>query len=340
KILEPVIPSKRVASNAADSTTTSHSNEVEDTHPYIPRELLEIFTARKRQEQVWHTRLLVCTCFLSGIDGTVSNFQEGAEKGMAKTIQLYLRSAISEFVAADTTPDVPKKPPIVATPLKNSTEKINYMNIQASNPLPSITKNTAAVARNGHKKSRTTKNSALQTTQAKKQNSQASAGSAKKKQPIPRIRASSSGSQTTTNGKISPAGIREIVIKKLSISPVSIGMIKPVRSGFALSLCNDETRQELLKAAIRLSSFDAKLEAASNWTPVMIPTVPKTINTLNGKIEVIKDMLANEIERVSSVRPASLRMFGRNIPEAPHRTRMSYFSKAPRPGFRVFDESG
>ncbi|POS82033.1 hypothetical protein EPUL_006758, partial [Erysiphe pulchra] len=208
KILEPVIPSKRVASNAADSkaadsTTTSHSNEAENTHPYIPRELLEIFTARKRQEQAWHTRFLVCTCFLSCFDGTVSNFQEGAKKGMAKTIQLYLRSAISEFAAADTAPEVPKffpaetihklsstskanlprKPPIVAT-LKMPTEKINYMSIQASNPLPNITKNTencwAAIARNGHKKSRTTKNSVLQTTQAKKQNSQASAGSAKK----------------------------------------------------------------------------------------------------------------------------------------------------------------
>ncbi|POS81818.1 hypothetical protein EPUL_006715, partial [Erysiphe pulchra] len=294
----------RVALNAADSTTTSHSNEVEDTHPYIPREHLEIFTARQRQEQAWHTRLLVCTCFLIGIDGTVSNFQEDAEKEIAKTIQLYLRSAISEFAAADTTPNVPKffsaetihklssaskaniprKPPTVATPLKNPTEKINYMNIQASNPLPNITKNTenywAAVARNGHKKSRTTKNFVLQITQAKKQNSQVSAGSAKKSPSGQKEKTSYPQDKSlffrlTNNHEwqnLSPARIREIVVKKLSISPASIGMIKPVRSGFALSLCNDETRQELLKAAIRLSSFDAKLEAASNWTPVMIPT--------------------------------------------------------------------
>ncbi|KHJ31470.1 putative eka-like protein [Erysiphe necator] len=246
---------------------------------------------------------------------------------MAKTIQAYLRSAISEFAAVDTIPD-------------------------DSDPLPSITQNIencwASVARNGQQKSRITKKSILQTTKAKKQNIPTSTGSVKK---------SSSGLKEITSypqdkrlflrltndhewRKLSPAGIREIVVKKFSISPASISIIMSVRSGFALSLYKDETRQELLKAAIRLSPFDAKLEAASNWTPVVVPTVPKTINTLEGKIEVTKDMLANEIERVSLVRPAFLKMFGRNIIDGPHRTWMAYFSKAPRPGFRVFDESG
>ncbi|KHJ34077.1 putative eka-like protein [Erysiphe necator] len=140
--------------------------------------------------------------------------------------------------------------------------------------------------------------------------------------------------------KLSPAGIREIVVKKLSILPPSISMIKPVRSGFAPSPRNDETRQELLKGAILLSPFDAKLEAESNWTPIMVLTVPKSIQTLEGKLEVTKEMLSNEIKRVSLVRPASLRLFGRKSPEDPHRTWMAYFSEASRPGFRVFDESG
>ncbi|KHJ35253.1 putative eka-like protein [Erysiphe necator] len=337
KILEPVIPTKRVASNATDSTKTSHSNEVEDTHPYIPRELLEIFTARQRQEKAWLTRLLVCTCFLSGIDRTVSNFKEGAEKEMAKTIQAYLRPAISEFAAVDTIPDVLNFFPA---------ETLLY------DPLPSITKNIencwASVARNGHKKPRTTKKSVLQTTQAKKQNTQTSTGLVKNSSSGPKEITTCPQNKRLflrlTNDhewrKLSPAGIREIVVKKLSTSSASISKIKPVRSGFALSLYKDQTRQEFLKAAIRLSPFDAKLEAASNWTPAMVPTIPKTINTLEGKIEVTKDMLANVIERVFLVRPALLKMFGRNIPDAPHRTWMAYFSKAPRPGFRVSDESG
>ncbi|KHJ33125.1 putative eka-like protein [Erysiphe necator] len=51
-------------------------------------------------------------------------------------------------------------------------------------------------------------------------------------------------------------------------------------------------------------------------------------------------MRADEIERVCSVRPAHLKLYGRNHTEAPHRTWMSFFSKAPRAGFRVSDESG
>lgn len=73
---------------------------------------------------------------------------------------------------------------------------------------------------------------------------------------------------------------------------------------------NDETGQELLKSAIRLSSFDAKLQAASNWTPIMVLIFPKSIQTLEGKAEVTKEMLSDEIERISSVRSAFLGAFG------------------------------
>ncbi|KHJ36182.1 putative eka-like protein [Erysiphe necator] len=59
-----------------------------------------------------------------------------------------------------------------------------------------------------------------------------------------------------------------------------------------------------------------------------------------GPVEVSKVMLADEIERVCSVRPAHLKLSGGNKSEALHRTWLAYFTKAPRAGFRVFDESG
>ncbi|KHJ32808.1 putative eka-like protein [Erysiphe necator] len=224
----------------------------------------------------------------------------------------YLRSAISEFAKVDTTPDIPKFfpaeiihkssspsiaklpkiPPAMASPFKYLTGKIKFRTIQPSDALPSITQNTenywASAVRNGHKKSRTTKNSIT---------------CPKDKRLFLRL--------TNDNEwrKLSPPGIREMVVKKLSISPVSIDLIKPVRIGFALSIYKDKTRQELLKAAIRLSPFDAKLETASNWTPVLVPTTLKTINTLDGKIEVTKDMLANEIERVSVPTKVQIKIF-------------------------------
>lgn len=372
QILEPVPPSKRAAPYAADSVLTGQTIEAEETHPYLPKELAEIFTARQRQEQAWHTRFLICTNFISCIDSTVSSFQEGAEKEMAKILHAYLRSAISEFAAADSSPSVPKflpknnaltsngvhkanlpaKPTIVATPPELSERKLAQKITQLENTLPKPSKTTeipwSTVVRNGHKKARATLTSVTQTTQPKQKIAQVVLKTALNPKTATKESATSIQDKRLfirlSNDhewrKLSPAGIREVVVKRLSISPTSIGTIKPVRSGYALSPRNDETRQELLKSALRLSSCDAKLEAASNWTPVMIPTVPASIYTLAGRVEVTKEILADEIERVSSERPASLRLYGRNLPNAPHRTWIAYFNRAPRPGFRVFDESG
>ncbi|KAI1001597.1 hypothetical protein K3495_g6604 [Podosphaera aphanis] len=140
--------------------------------------------------------------------------------------------------------------------------------------------------------------------------------------------------------KLSPAAIRELIVKRLSVSPSYIGIIKPVRSGFVLSACNSDARECLLKAANGLFLSDVKLEPAANWTPLLVPTVLKFIVTLKGQKEITKSILADEIERVTSIRPDVLKPFGHNHPHAPHKTWMAYFSKAPRPGFRVFDQLG
>ncbi|KHJ30668.1 putative eka-like protein [Erysiphe necator] len=51
-------------------------------------------------------------------------------------------------------------------------------------------------------------------------------------------------------------------------------------------------------------------------------------------------MFADEIERVFSIRPAHVKFYGADKAEAPHRTWMAYFTKAPSSAFRVLDESG
>ncbi|POS81832.1 hypothetical protein EPUL_006032, partial [Erysiphe pulchra] len=139
---------------------------------------------------------------------------------------------------------------------------------------------------------------------------------------------------------LSPAGIREVIVKKLLISPSLIGKIKPVNSGFALSPCSAEAREAILKAGNGFFLSGAKLETATNWVPVLIPTVPSFIRKEQGQVEVSSSMLSNEIERVCSMQPAYVKLYGQNKPDAPHRTWMAFFSKAPRCGFRVFDESG
>lgn len=140
--------------------------------------------------------------------------------------------------------------------------------------------------------------------------------------------------------KLLPAGIREVIVKKLSISPTLIGKIKLVHSGFALSPCSSEAQENILKAGNGLFLTGAKLEPATNWVPILVPTVPATICMEHGKVEITKSMLSDEIERICSIRPSHLKLYGRNNPEAPHRTWMAYFSVRPRGVFRVFDESG
>ncbi|KAI1005751.1 hypothetical protein K3495_g2461 [Podosphaera aphanis] len=126
----------------------------------------------------------------------------------------------------------------------------------------------------------------------------------------------------------------------MAISPAYITQIKSVRSGFALSPSNPNVREALLQAANGLFLTGAKLEPAENLIPLLIPTVPAFIYTDIGRVVVTQEFLADEIERVSSVRPTSLKLFGSLNHHAPHRTWLGLFSKAPRPGFRVFDESG
>ncbi|KHJ30729.1 putative eka-like protein [Erysiphe necator] len=140
--------------------------------------------------------------------------------------------------------------------------------------------------------------------------------------------------------KFSPAGIREVIVKKLSTSPTLIGKIKPVNSGLALSPYSTEARKKILNAGNGLFLTGAKLEAATNWVTVLIPTALAVIRKELGKVEVINIMLADEVGRVCSIWPAHSKLYGGNKAEAPHRTWIAFFPKAPRGSFKVFDESG
>ncbi|KHJ30415.1 putative eka-like protein [Erysiphe necator] len=107
KFLEPVPPSKRAAQNAADPDSSCQLNEEDPTLRHLPPELAKIFAARQQQERAWHTRLMVCTSFISNIESIVNNFQEGEEKETVRKIQSQLLAAISQFAAADVYPASP-----------------------------------------------------------------------------------------------------------------------------------------------------------------------------------------------------------------------------------------
>ncbi|KHJ35305.1 putative eka-like protein [Erysiphe necator] len=351
-IIKPVPPSKRAAQHDAEPESR---NETNFSHDYLPRELANIIAARQRQERAWHNRLSICASIFSNIDSTLATYKEDIEKQEADIIRKYLQKALACLAASDNLAQPPKIP-IESKPGKkkssNSPSNAVLKNLSANSkpstlPTQNINKNLEKqivplkqkentwpmVAQNGHKKSRTI---VPVTTSS-------IATGTRHQHHLPNPQHQNRENNKTKNKKtsqnenkpddrlfvrlpadhewraLSPAGLREVIVKRLSVSPASIGLIKPVRSGFALCPSSSESSKNLLAAAGGLFMSGATLEAASNWTSILVPTVPN---------------------RVSSKRPAFVKLYGTSKPEAPHRTWMAFFSDVSRVGFRVFDESG
>lgn len=361
QILKPVAPSKRPLPEKPLS-----KNNSDIANAFLPQELADIIATRQRRERAWHARLMICTTVISYLDSTLASFTNEIEKEEVVAFKAYLRQAISNFVAADSPPS-PSRVPIntrpskgngkgkgkgndislakkivVATPRTVLSKAINLKKnneVDLPNAPQTSDKSWAIVARNGQKKARIVHSIKTQVPTGNKNAPRA-------------LNKNNSNTSVSDNRlfvrlpqdhewrKLSPAGIREVVVKKLAISPSLIGKIKLVHSGFALSPSSTEARDKILDARNGLFLSGAKLEEATNWISVIIPTVPATIRKEQGEVVVNKIMLADELERVCSMRPAHLKLYGRNKAEAPHRTWMAFFSKAPSSIFKVFDESG
>lgn len=374
RTLNPVLPSKRVAQNTDEPVIQIAEDEADQSSLYLPQEIRDIVNQRRRRERAWQVRLSICTSVICNIESTLALYKEDVEKEEASLIRNYLQLAITRLAAAD---NIPKPPPIPhqTKPSKvkdhvqrkeSTIKKVSFIapTLPTSHKMSQIHQDMpegtyvsndpqqnswVTVARNGHKKSRTTVS-----TQNPSKSSMIS--SSLPARPPTRSRNTSNVVKNIQNKtdnrlfvrisaehewrKLSPAGIREVIVKRLIVSPASIGLIKPVHSGFALTPSNTEAREKLLKASGGLFLSGAKLEPATQWQPVLLPTVPTSINTLQGRVEVTKSMLIDEIERVTSVRPEAVKFYGNQKPDAPHRTWLALFTKAPRPGFRIFDESG
>ncbi|KHJ35651.1 putative eka-like protein [Erysiphe necator] len=108
------------------------------------------------------------------------------------------------------------------------------------------------------------------------------------------------------------------------MSPSLFGKIEPVNLGFALSPGSTESREAILNAGNGLFLSGTILELATNWIPMIIPTVPTSIRKVRGEIEVSNSILINEVERVYSIRPGHVKLHGGNKAEAPDRTWIAF----------------
>ncbi|KHJ30671.1 putative eka-like protein [Erysiphe necator] len=223
---------------------------------------------------------MICATVISNVESTLANFTEEEEKEEVVASKAYIRLAIANYAAADSSP-APPKIPIHSKPVKgnrssSSKEKNALKKVAIAIPqkiVPqTVEKSWATVTRNGHKKARVTQNIVNnQVAPVRK----ASQNMTNKNKSSSRTFLSVSIADTRLFfrlpqdhewRKLSPAGIREIIVKKLHISPKLIA-----GNGLFLS--------------------GAKLEAAINWISVLVPTVPAFVHMEHGKVEVSKSML-------------------------------------------------
>ncbi|KHJ30429.1 putative eka-like protein [Erysiphe necator] len=266
-------------------------------------------------------------------------YKRDIEEQEAKHIRDYIRKAIARLAASDNSP----KPPLILmnTKPRQTKDRCREKDSEKKNNLPSdLNKPSndtpgqnswASAARNGHKNSRVTITASIVSKNITPGDSNKPSTSSKL--TMIKNTKSRNSKEIISDSRnflrlpvdhewrnLSPEDLREVILKCLAVFPASTGLIKPVRTGLAISLSNSGTREALLQTKIGLLDTGAKLEPASNWFPFLVPRMPKFIRTIQGQIEVTKEMLYSEIERVTSTRHTSVRQNGASITGAPHRT--------------------
>ncbi|CCU79643.1 EKA-like protein [Blumeria hordei DH14] len=267
------------------------------------------------------------------VETALSPLSIGDNKEFVDGIKVYLRAAIGQFVQSGPGSTLPALPARPANPLPPRALEIGVPNPPTTQaPAPKTT--WATVARGSLARS---------------------AGQSTKKAAPPAPKAKSANPRTKIDSRLflrldyfhphrllSQAGISSAVSVALGTAANDITLVQRVKTGFAITAKNEISRKELLDSSVLRRDLEIHLEPASNLVAMQIATVPKTIPTLAGPIAVTAKMVADEVTRVTELVPFLLRPHGTSKPGAPYSNWQALFPResAPRPGFRLFDDSG
>ncbi|KAI0996223.1 hypothetical protein K3495_g11956 [Podosphaera aphanis] len=140
--------------------------------------------------------------------------------------------------------------------------------------------------------------------------------------------------------KLSLATIKKIITERAGVAPSAILAMSQVRSGLAIECASDVPRESILRVASALEKDNLTIEAASNWTSVIVPHVPLFIRTLDCRLAVTKEMVIKEYESACGVTPVQVRP--NNVKEGQYTTSwIIHFKQKPANlKFRLFEESG
>ena len=352
KILKvsPVVPKN--ATGTKDSVKITNRPTSSTGNPtradQVPLELRSMIEAEERRAAQTASNLTLCTAAINGVENALSALANEGNRQYVDAMKAHFRAAVAQFMTMGpgVSPNLPPRPPRPANnvtfwenPPAGSTSRQPVQIIEPTTAEPGPKSSWATVTKRGQQISSVSANS----------------GRAPSTRPSPhRAPAKTTASPRQDERlflrldkdhewrQLSPAGVREAVAKHLGLLPVIIEHVHRVPSGFGLTAKDKETRQSLLDSAEAFTTLGAKLEEASDLVVLRISTVPLALNTVMGRLIVSEELIRDEILRVTDTIPLKVRPHGKSRLGAPFQSWLAHFEKAsaPRPGFRLFDESG
>ncbi|KAI0991582.1 hypothetical protein K3495_g16605, partial [Podosphaera aphanis] len=86
--------------------------------------------------------------------------------------------------------------------------------------------------------------------------------------------------------KLSLVTIKKIISDRAGVAPSAITAMSQVRSGLAIECASDALRESILGVAPSFEKDNTTIEAASDWTSVIVPHVPLYIKTMDSRLTV------------------------------------------------------
>ncbi|KHJ35213.1 putative eka-like protein [Erysiphe necator] len=314
--------------------------------PLCPPELQKVVKAEERRAAQMSANLEICIVAINGFEDALAHLTTSTRNDFVVSFKVYLKNAIVQFMRSGTSaipptlPCRPTCPPPAVLALKNTARSTPTTKACINHPAKNqINKSWANIAQKGHQKSpniiNISQNHSTVKISAKIIN--------KKSAPLGGVmRLFLRISKDHDWQLLVLCGVREVLCIHLKCSPSDITNITRTPTGFTLTSKDEETRQKLLNNYEELALQISKLEPASDLITYRIATVPVALRTPNGTVIVEETNLAAEITRVTNVIPRMVRQHGKTRAGAPYRSWLTNFARdqAPRPGFRLYDESG
>ncbi|KAI0998721.1 hypothetical protein K3495_g9471 [Podosphaera aphanis] len=267
----------------------------------IPPELFITMIARRQQEAIGKSRLLICSNSMHGIEEILSSLSTGEDQEFTDTLNAHTRAAILQFgyTSRGMTPP-PPTPATCSAPVVCSVPAV--LSARAAAPLPpkAPEPRIPLPAKPGPKNNPgTIQQKAASSAQKLKGNPT----SVVDKRLFVRLE------KDPDWRSLSLCGAQSAVTNCLNCSTDDIKLIQRVKTGFAITAKDDETRQKLLeKADGGMEIF--RLEQASNLVALRIATVPVSMKYAYGTVSVTAQMVGDEIVRVTGKAPTQVRPHG------------------------------